>query len=128
MVSEIKIYQVKDFVRKTMSGELDKEGSAQAVHDLTVLATFHKDHNILIDLRSTTLAPISMSETLQLAMEFASYKSVFKNKIANIIPADKERVLIAERFQACMQLQHFEYRFFTDFEKAIEWLSEVKDL
>ena len=53
MPTGIKIYKTKDFVRRTESGEINLEKSLDLVHDLTVAAGFHSDHNILIDLRGT---------------------------------------------------------------------------
>jgi hypothetical protein len=51
----------------------------------------------------------------------------FQNKIANIIPGDSDRVEMAQRFKACMTIKEFRYKFFTNFEDAVEWLSEVDE-
>ena len=48
------------------------------------------------------------------------------NKIANVIPGDEDRVSLAKKFEACMKIKKFQYKIFTDFEDAIEWLSDVK--
>jgi hypothetical protein len=37
-------------------------------------------------------------------------------------------VIIANRFKACMDIQGFEYEIFTDYESAIEWLSQTEDI
>jgi hypothetical protein len=65
---------------------------------------------------------------MKVALEFGSYASSFKNKIANIVPDDSERLIIANRFKACMDIQGFEYEIFTDYESAIEWLSQTEDI
>ena len=65
---------------------------------------------------------------MKVALEFGSYVSSFKNKITNIIPDDPEHMIIATRFKACMDIQGFEYEFFTDYESAIEWLSQTEDV
>ena len=129
MLSGIKVYKVKDFIRKTQTGNIDLNRSKQIVRELADAAGSHTDHNILIDLRETTIsAAASIEDIMKVAFEFGSYVSPFKNKIANIIPDDPERLIIANRFKACMDIQGFEYEIFTDYESAIEWLSQTEDL
>ena len=128
MSSEIKIYKIKDFIRKTESGDVDFDKSIQIIRELSAVAALHTGHNILIDLRETTLSFAGMDKVMKIAMEFVQLMSSFKNKIANVVPSDAERVLMAEKLEACMKIKKFPYRFFTDFEDAIEWLSEKKDL
>jgi hypothetical protein len=129
MLSGIKVYKVKDFIRKTETGDIDLKRSKQIVRELAMAAGSHTDNNILIDLRETTVsAAESIEDIMKIALEFGSYVSSFKNKIANIIPDDPERMTIATRFKACMDIQGFEYEVFTDYESAIEWLSKTEDI
>jgi len=128
MLSGIKIYKVKDFIRKTESGNIDFERSKKIVRELANTANSHTDHNILIDLRETTVSVPSIEDIMKIALEFGTYISSFKNKIANIIPDDQKRLIIANRFKACMDIQGFEYEIFTDYESAIEWLSKTKEV
>jgi hypothetical protein len=128
MLSGIKIYKVKDFIRKTETGTIDLERSIKIVREAAMTAGAHTDHNILIDLRETTVSVASIEDIMKIALEFGSHVSSFKNKIANLIPDDKKRMLIANRFKACMNIQGFEYDIFTDYESAIEWLSKTADI
>lgn len=128
MLSGIKIYKVKDFIRKTETGNIDLQRSKQIVRELAIAAGSHTDHNILIDLRETTVSTASIEDIMKIALEFGSHVSSFKNKIANLIPDDQKRMLIANRFKACMNIQGFEYEIFTDYESAIEWLSKTVDI
>jgi hypothetical protein len=128
MLSGIKIYKVKDFIRKTESGNIDFERSKKIVRELANTANSHTDHNILIDLRETTVSATSIEDIMKIALEFGTYISSFKNKIANIIPDDQKRLIIANRFKACMDIQGFEYEIFTDYESAIEWLSKTREV
>ena len=128
MLSGIKIYKVKDFIRKTESGNIDLERSKKIVRELAITADSHIDHNILIDLRETTVSVPSIEDIMKIALEFGTYISSFKNKIANIIPDDQKRMIIANRFKACMDIQGFEYEIFTDYESAIEWLSKTREV
>ncbi|MBW2156138.1 MAG: hypothetical protein JRG87_05725 [Deltaproteobacteria bacterium] len=128
MVSGIKVYKVKDFVRTTQTGNIDLKRSKQLVRELVKVAGSHADHNILIDLRETTVSVSNIVDILEVAREFGSSVSSFKNKIANIVPDDHERMVIAHRFKACMDMQGFEWEIFTDYEGAIEWLSEIENI
>ena len=128
MLSGLKIYKVKDFIRKTETGNIDLKRSKQIVRELGTAAELHTNHNILIDLRETSVSAASIEDTMKVALEFGSYASSFKNKIANIVPDDSERLIIANRFKACMDIQGFEYEIFTDYESAIEWLSQTEDI
>ena len=60
MVSGIKAYKVNDFVRKTETGNIDLKGSKQLDRELATVAGSHTDHNILIDLRETTVSVASI--------------------------------------------------------------------
>ena len=128
MLSGIKVYKVKDFIRKTETGKIDLKRSKQIIRDLATAAGSRADHNILVDLRETTVTVESIEDIMKVALEFGSYVSSFKNKIANIIPDDPERMKIASRFKACLDVQGFQYEVFTDYESAIEWLSQTEDI
>ena len=49
-------------------------------------------------------------------------------KIAVVIPNDPERIERGEYLKASMKVKDFLFDYFTDFEKAIEWLSEIEPL
>ena len=127
MVSGIKIYKITDFIRKTETGKIDLRRSKQIIADLVEVAGNHADHNLLIDLRETTVSITNLEDIITVALEFGSFSSAFKNKIANVIPDDKERLSIANQIKSCMDIQGFEYQFFTDYEDAIEWLSDIEE-
>ncbi len=129
MSLELKIYKVKDFIRLNESGMIDFDRSMQIIRSLAMTASFYSGHNILVDMRETTLTgEIDMTTVLRLALETARYGSTLKGKIANVVPNDEQRLSIARQFKASLHLQGFEYEIFTNFEDAINWLSEVKDL
>lgn len=120
MPVEIKIYKVKDFIRLNESGEIDFARSMEIIHNLAMAASFYSGHNILVDLRDTTVAPdTDMSKILRLALEMARYESRLKGRIANVVPKDEKRLSIAKQFKASLDPQGFQYEVFTNFEDAI---------
>ena len=125
MKTEIKVYNIKDFVRKNVSGELNLDKSMSLARQFAGIASLRSDHNILIDMRDTTVSNVSITDAMKITLEIANHIPDFKNKIANVIPDNEERLRIARRFHSCMTLKGFSYEVFTDFEKAIEWLSET---
>jgi hypothetical protein len=123
--TEIKIYNIKSFIRKNVSGELDMDKSMALAKQFSNIAAVHSDHNILVDMRDTTISGANIAGLMKLTLEIASHIPDFKNKIASVIPESEERLRIARQFHSCMVLKGFSYEVFTDFEKALEWLSDT---
>jgi hypothetical protein len=129
MSTGIKVYKIKDFVRFNESGEIDFDRSMQMIRDFALTTSFYTGHNILADLRETTLVgETNIGMILQLALEMARYGSSFKGKIANVVPNEERRLSIAKTFETSMQFQGFNLKIFTSFEDAIDWLSEITDM
>ena len=127
MTVSYKMYKVKDFIRRTENGEINIQKSLNTVAELAIASEFHKDVNILIDLRETETT-LNLADVLTVVLEFAYYKDCFRNKIAAVIPKDPERIKRGELFKTGMTIKGFLFDYFTDFEKAIEWLSEIEPL
>ena len=125
MRTEVKVYKIRDFVRKTVSGEIDMTQSMSLVRQFSEIACLHPEHNILVDMRDSELSGANIVDMMKISFELAKALPDFKNKIANVIPHNEERMRIARQFHSCMVLKGFAYEVFTDFEKALEWLSDV---
>lgn len=123
----IKVYQTKDFIRKTATGTIDLERSLAVVWELATAANNFKGHSMLLDLRDTEVEA-DRADGLQVAAEFAHQFKSFKNKIAVIIPETAERMAKAEFMRTCMHLQGFQWEFFMAYEDAIDWLSDITEL
>ena len=104
MTISYKKYKIKYFVRRTENGEINMQKSLNAVAELAVASEFHKDVNILIDLRDTETT-LNFGGLLTLALEFAWYKDCFRNKIAAVIPKDPERIERGEFFKTTMKVK-----------------------
>ena len=123
MADRIKIYRLGDFIRFTETGTLDTARSVTIVHELSIAANHHHDHNILLDLRDTD-TDIDMMGVMDIAAEFGKYREVFQNKIAVLIPGNEARMGLARQIKACMDLQGFQFDQFIDFEAAMDWLAD----
>jgi hypothetical protein len=122
----IKVYHVQDFIRKNESGVIDGARSFELVREVATAASFHIDSNILLDLRDTTLTIASFDHMGQLAQEFIRLMPAFSNRIAVLTPDDPERIKIGAKLELCMRLKGVRYSVFTEYEKAIDWLSSIK--
>ncbi len=122
MADRIKIYKLRDFVRFTETGTLDVARSVTIVHELSITANHHQDHDILLDLRGTD-ADIDMKGVMDIAAEFGKHRDAFQNKIAVLIPNNEERIVLSKQIKACMDLQGFQFNQFCDFEDAMDWLA-----
>ncbi len=127
MTVSYKIYKIKDFIRRTEKGEINIQNSLNTVAELAIASELHKDVNILVDLRETETT-LDFDDLLKVVLEFGYYKDCFRNKIAAVIPKDPERIKRGELFKTGMTIKGFLFDYFTDFEKAIEWLSEIEPL
>jgi len=122
----IKVYHVQDFIRKNESGVIDGPRSFELVREVATAASFHIDSNLLIDLRDTTLTIGSFEHMGQLTQEFIRLMPSFTNKIAVLTPDDPERIKVGAKLELCMRLKGIRYSMFTEYEKAIDWLSSIK--
>ena len=127
MDDQLKIYRTTDFIKQSARGTIDLERSLRTVRDLATAADFHRGHNILLDLRQT-VSRNSPTEVMRVAAEFAVYRHRFRNKIAVLIPDKAERIARAEFMKTCMELKGFQWAFFTVYEDAIDWISEITEI
>ena len=122
----IKVYHVQDFIRKNEEGNIDNARSLELVRDVCTAASFHVDSNLLIDLRATTVSIASFDHMANLTQEFIRLMPSFKNKIAVLIPDEPDRIKMGTKLEVCMRLKGVRYSLFTDYEKAMDWLSSIK--
>jgi hypothetical protein len=122
----IKVYHTRDFLRRTTHGTIDLARSLEEVLQLALAADHFKGHSILLDLRETVVEG-DRADTLRVAAAFAQHFKSFRNKIAVIVPDTAERMARAEFMRSCMHLQGFQWEFFTAYEDAFGWLSDIKE-
>ena len=111
------------------SGKFDLERTRNFLATLSITSEFHEDTNMLLDLRDTELT-LNFEELSYVILQIVKFKSSFKNKIASVIPNNQERIKIAEYIKTTLQKKHNlkKVEYFTDYEKAIDWLSDITPL
>ena len=120
-------YSTTDFIKKTEKGIIDLERSKNFVRELAQKSKSHKGHNILIDLRETETT-LSFGNLLEVVSEFILHKDSYQNKMAVIMPNEPERIKRAEYVKTILKIEDFQMEYFTDYEKAIGWLSTIDTL
>jgi hypothetical protein len=121
-----KVYKTRDFIRKTEDGRMNLDLSLKIVRELAEAANFHKEHNLMLDLRDTT-GMLDIDDLFRVIIEFVRHKDIFRNKIAILMPTDEERLWQAGRACSALANQNFTVKYFVRYEDAIEWLSIIAD-
>jgi hypothetical protein len=129
MKTEVKIYNIKDIIKKTSVGELDLETSLHFARDTAGIAFLKKRNHILLDMRETTVHLTNgFQDVMKVATEFTNNLVDCENKFAALVPDNEHRLLIATQFKSCLAAKGINYEIFTEFEEAMEWLSDTKIL
>jgi len=126
--TEVKIYKIHEFIRFNQKGVLDCEQSKEIVHDIASASSFFGNHNILIDMTETTVDLNDMHDMMEIALEFSRFKPLINDKIASIIPNTEERKALARKFKAYLDFEGIQFMIFTDYDKALDWLSDITQI
>ena len=128
MPCQIQIYRLEEFARFSESGTLDVERSKELIRKIVAASSARSIDRILVDLRKTTVeADRTFADILDIAAEFTRWLPVFHGKVANVIPADPNRVAMAQQLKNVAGVDSSVYEIFTTFEDAIDWLSEIEE-
>ena len=78
-------------------------------------------------MRDTDVAA-DRSEAIRVAAEFVVLRHSFRNKIAVLIPDRVECIAWAAFMKTRLDMKGFQWAFFTTYEDATEWLSEITEI
>ena len=127
MAEGFRVYQTRNFIKKVAKGKLSVENIKSVIRELASAATLYQDHNKLIDIRE--IEPLdSFVDIFKVIQESAKYHHAFRNRIAIIIANKPDRIAKIKFFKAGLALGNYQLEFFTDYEKAIDWLSDIQEL
>ncbi len=121
-----KIFNTKNFIKKTVNGELNIESFRSVMQELAAASAIFQNHNLLIDIRE--IKPLrSFNDVIKIILESTKYHHLFRNKIAVIIANEPDRIERTKFFKAGLKLGKYQFEYFTDYEKAIDWLSDIQE-
>ena len=123
MTTKIKIDNDKKIIKRVVSGVLHTGRAIKLIRELSMAAKMQKDYDILMDLRESVTAP-EMTDLMAIMSAWSRLANDFNNKIAVIISKDEEHTRFTQTFKTCMKVQGFEFRQLSDYDTAVEWLTE----
>ena len=94
---------MKDYIRRNYSGKLDFDRAINIAKELSTIAYFYPDKNILVDTRKAELSFISANQFIEIAAKFIEYGPNFRKKMAHVIPGNKIYLMIIDSFEKCMK-------------------------
>ncbi len=126
MYLKLKLIHTRDFLRTKATGELDLKQSKQMISEIASTLEQEGDHEILIDLREAE-THLSYANLIELLKEFRRIRSKPSSRRIAVLTKqdhDHEKVWFLE---TSAYNRGFQLKPFTDFEKAIYWLSDSSD-
>ncbi len=120
------VLSAPDFIKVRRTGEPDLEEAKKAIVQLAMIIERPADYDILIDCRAAQ-SRLTYSDIYQIVLELCRHRDAFRNKIAILTRADCQfdKANFLEEFA---NARGFNVAAFTEYEQAIEWLSESFDL
>ena len=112
--------QAGDFIKTTPEGEVNLELSKTRIAKLVQALEPIYDYNFLVDWRNVKIN-FSMTHLYYLPLEILKYKALSNAKISLLVqPDDFDRI---EFLQLCAQNKGVYLSAFTEYEKAMDWLT-----
>ena len=109
-----------------VSGALHRDLLLNMLAQLRIISANNQGCSLLFDLRQTTLeaAQMDMYRVIDVVSAIIDLKDQLGEKIAHVVPENKDRVVHAEDIGSVAMIRGINYRVFTDFEHAWKWLLE----
>ena len=117
-----KIIHAQDFIKTTASGELDLHRSRDILRRIAEENKPPSDYDILLDLRGVT-NELADDDFYQLEDALCEHREAFQNKLA--VLHSGRRIDRAQYMEDAWRSRGYNVAHFTNFEKAMNWLSEV---
>lgn len=126
MTCKYKIISAKDFIKADPSGDIDLAQSKKVLVELAAVTQPPADYEILMDFRQA-YGGLSFWDVVEFAKEFCRHRDAFRNKVAFLCRSDEQfnKAKFAQLFTTNRGLHTAA---FTNFEEAINWLSEPQDI
>ncbi len=107
-----------------VSGALRRDILMNLLAQLSIISANNQGCNLLFDLSQTTLETeqMDMYRVIDVVSAIVDLKDQLGNKIAHVVPDNRDRVVHAEDIGSVAMIRGINYRVFTDIDKAWEWL------
>lgn len=125
MQLDIEIVNPTDFIKTTLTGELDIISTKKALAEIADSANEHKLRPIMIDLRNTS-SILNKVDLFELGSGLMEYGIAYRKKTA-LLTRDDDSFERANFFELVARNRGYFVKSFTNFEEAIMWLVDIRD-
>lgn len=109
-----------------VAGHLNRDVLVNLLTQLKIITSNNQGHNLLFDLRQTTLQKkqMDMHRVIDFVSAIVNIRSQFGERVAHVVPIDEDRIGHAEDIGSVATIRGIDYQVFTDVDKARTWLRE----
>lgn len=124
MTISFEIEKEKRIITGYVSGEVNREILADMLAQLKIITANNNNCNLLFDFRNTELKPTQMDmyRVIDVVSMIISIREQFGEKIAQVVPDKKERIVHAQDIGSVAKIRGINYHVFTRIEQARKWL------
>lgn len=124
MTIRFDIEKEKRIITGTVSGDISREILADMLAQLKIITANNNNCNLLFDFTDTELKPsqMDMYRVIDIVSMIISIREQFGEKIAQVVPDKKERIIHAEDIGSVAKIRGINYQVFTRIEQARKWL------
>ena len=125
MTIRFDIDKEKRIITGAVSGEVNREILADMLAQLEIITANNTSCNLIFDFRDTELKPTQMDmyRVIDIVSMIISIREQFGEKIAQVVPDKKERIIHAEDIGSVARIRGVNYQVFTKIEQARKWLT-----
>lgn len=124
MTIRFNIEKEKRIITGTVSGDVSREILADMLAQLKIITANNNNCNLLFDFSDTELKPTQMDmyRVIDVVSMIISIREQFGEKIAQVVPDSKDRIIHAEDIGSVAKIRGINYQVFTKIEQARKWL------
>lgn len=110
----------------SVAGPLNRDVLAHLLTQLDKIVANNQGHNLVFDLRQTSLEKnqMDMHRVLDVVTAIINIKDQLGGKVAHVVPVDEDRIVHAEDIGSVATIRGIDYQVFTDLAQAWDWLSQ----
>lgn len=125
MAIRFDIDKEKGVITGTVSGEVSRDILADMLAQLKIITTNNRNCNLIFDLSNSELesTQMDMYRVIDIVSGILNIRDQFGEKIAHIVPDQKERIVHAEDIGSVATIRGINYQVFTRLEQAWKWLN-----
>jgi len=123
----IRVIRANEFIKTTATGQLDLSQSKEILLKLAAVNKPPARHDILLDVRGATGTSMTLVDIAELVEVMLAHRESFREKLA-ILASESAPLTRANFMKLYAHNRGLQVGAFKNFEEAITWLMQEKDL